>query len=138
MSGSSPSVPSGPRLSAVALLPAALMTAVTLGLAWRLHTSRLENKGLRGEMSAMVQASRAAASRENMAADALRRAAQLEQMLALMRRESPAAPVPDAAKAVDLERVIAFLREEITAAHETIERLKQDGALSKPDKKQEP
>ena len=36
------------------------------------------------------------------------------------------------ASALELERVISFLREEINAAHETIERLKQEDAENKP------
>ena len=124
--------PSLPLLPKAALLSAAVPTVLALGLAWRLHLSHSENTALRGEIASMVLARRAAGSRESFAADALRRTARLEQTLALMRRESgtagPPSSQPEAGRAAELERVIVFLREEITAAQETIGRLKQGEA----------
>lgn len=124
-----PPSPSLPLLPKAALLGIAGLAVVALGLAWQLYLSHLENTALRGEIASMVLARRAAASRESFAADALRRTARLEESLALMRRNSatpataPATSQPDAARAAELERVIVFLREEITAAQETIGRL---------------
>lgn len=130
MAHSDHSVSAMPRLTAMAVLPAALLALLVLGLAWLLSASRAENAALRGEVATLLLAQRAASSRESLAADALRRAFRLEEALAsaIRGRESdptPATP-PDAARAAELERVIVFLRGEITAAHETIERLKQD------------
>ena len=127
-----------PRLSTAPVLPAALLTVVVLWLAWLLRAGRAENAALRGEVATMLLAQRAAASRESLAADALRRAARLEEALTLMRREPPpATPAtsPDAGRAAELERVIVFLREEISAAHETIERLKHDEVPRQPEKR---
>ena len=42
------------------------------------------------------------------------------------------APVPAPEGTAELESVIRFLREEIKAAHETIDRLKQEDPLPKP------
>jgi hypothetical protein len=118
------------RLSAAVVLPVALMTVLLLGVLWLLRSSRLENATLRAELAELRLAHRAAASRESLAADATLRASRLEETLALMSRPAPA-PAPatvltDSTRAEELERVITFLRSEITAAHETIERLKQD------------
>lgn len=115
-----------PRLSAGQIMAMVLLAGTGLGLTWLLRTARAENAALRGELATLMLAQRAAASRESLAADAIRRAARLEEALNLMRRESAPAVLPDAGRAVELERVIAFLREEVNAAHETIDRLKQD------------
>lgn len=116
------------RLSAAVVLPAALMAVVLLGVAWLWRASRMENAALRAELAELRLAHRAAASRESLAADATLRASRLEETLAMMSRPvSATANVPaDTTRADELERVIAFLRSEITAAHETIERLKND------------
>jgi hypothetical protein len=125
MSSAAPSAPPLPRLSAGRIFAVVLLAGTGLGLTWLLRAERAENAALRGELATLMLAQRAAASRESLAADAIRRAARLDEALHLMRREATPAP-PDAGRAVELERVIAFLREEVNAAHETIERLKHD------------
>jgi hypothetical protein len=121
-----------PRFSAAMLLPAALMTVLLLGQAWWLRDSRKEVAALRSELAELRLAHRVAVSHESLAAEAASRAARLEETLALMRQATASAPPPvsdpDRNRAAELERVISFLREEIRAAHETIERLKEPGA----------
>ena len=126
MSSAAPSAPPLPRLSAGRVFFVVVLAGTGLGLTWLLREERAENAALRGELATLMLAQRAAASRESLAADAIRRAARLDEALNLMRREATPAAPPDAGRAVELERVIAFLREEVNAAHETIERLKQD------------
>ena len=114
-------------------MTAAVLAVAGLGLARHCYLTRMENAMLRGEIASMVLARRAAAAQESQAEDALRRTARLEETLGLMRREAASATLPpDAGRAAELERVIAFLREEITAAQETIVRLKQGEAPWKP------
>lgn len=121
-----------PRISAAMLLPAALMAVLIFGLALLLRDSRKENAALRTELAELRLAHRVAATHESLAAEADRRAARLEETLALMHRSEVNPPPqdtgPDNHRAAELERVIAFLRGEITAAHDTIERLKESGA----------
>ncbi len=114
------------RLSAGTVLPLFLALASLIVLGWTVHAGRMERQALQEELTALRLAHRAAASRESQAADAVRRARRLEEALAVMRRDPVVAESPDAARAVELERVVAFLREEIKAAHETIDRLKQE------------
>jgi hypothetical protein len=125
MASAFPSAPPLPRLSAGRIFAVVLITGAGLGLVWELRAERAENAALRRELATLVLAHRAAASRDSLAADAIRRAARLDEALSLMRRDT--AEPPEAGRAAELERVIAFLREEVDAAHETIERLKQDG-----------
>ena len=120
------------RLSPASTLSLALLTVVALGLAWVLQATRAENSALRIELGNVWLAQRAAASHQSLASDALRRAAKLEDALNLMRKELVPATEPDSNRAAELERVVIFLREEIKAAHETIERLKQDEAPKEP------
>ena len=129
-----PTITSVPRLPVIVMLPAALLLMTSLGLAWVVHMARQENAALRGELTTIMLAQRTTAARGSLAADAMRRVARLEQTLALVRRDSPVVPAPDQSQTVEFERLIGFLRQEITAAHQTIERLKQDGASEKPDK----
>lgn len=103
-----------------------LICLLLMGFIARGH--REERRALSAELTELRLAHRAAASRETLTAGALERAARLEEALAVMRREpAPTEPAAEATRAAELERVIVFLRQEITAAHETIERLKQDG-----------
>ncbi len=106
------------------MLPLVILTGITLAAAWRLRASLEENRTLKTELATLRLAHRAANSRESLAADSLRRVTRLEEALALMR--GGAAEAGDRERAAELERVIVFLRGEITAAQETIERLKQD------------
>lgn len=126
MSDSAPALRSVPRLSPTVVLPWTLLAGWLLGMTWLLRSARLENTVLRAELTALRVVQRATDSREQAARDALRRVARLEESLRLM--QHPPAPVeaPDAARTAELERVILFLRGEIKAAHETIERLKQE------------
>ncbi len=126
MSDSAPASRSMPRLSARVVLPWTLLAGGLLGMTWLLRSARQENTALRAELTALRVVQRAADSREQAARDALRRVARLEETLRLM--QHPPAPVeaPDVARTAELERVILFLRGEIKAAHETIERLKQE------------
>lgn len=110
--------------SATAVVPAALMGVVLFGLAWGLRDSRQENAALRAELSQLRLAHREAAAHESLAAGAALRVARLEETLALM----PPPHDPEQHRAEELERVITFLRGEITAAHEIIDRLKQSGS----------
>lgn len=126
-----------PRLSAGRIFAVVLITGAGLGPALVLRAERAENTALRREMATLVLAHRAAAPHESLAADAIRRAARLEEALSLYRREAAPAELPDAGRTAELERVIAFLREEVDAAHETIERLKQDDPPRKPGRNQE-
>lgn len=121
-----------PLLPNAVLVPAAVLAVAALGLAWQWRRVHVENAALRGEIASMVLARREAASQEGLAADALRRSARLGEALALMRQEPAPAEPAEAGRAAELERVIAFLREEITAAQETITRLKQDEPPPRP------
>ena len=123
------------RWSVVLLLPAIAGLGLLWGLGRLWRSERDQNTALRNEVTELRLALRAAASQESLIADARQRAARLEETLEVMRRTPapPAAPDPaQAASALELERVISFLREEINAAHETIERLKQEDAENKP------
>ncbi len=115
-----------PRLSASVVLPWTLLAGGLLGMTWLLRSARQENTVLRAELTALRVVQRATDSRAQEARDALRRVARLEETLRLM--QHPPAPVeaPDVVRTTELERVIQFLRGEIKAAHETIERLKQE------------
>jgi hypothetical protein len=116
------------RLSAAMMAPTVVLGGLLWWLGWLLHASRAENASLRAELTDLRLVHRATASRESLSAEALRRAARLEEALAVMDRPPlPAAEASDTARAAELERVISFLRGEITAAHEIIERLKQNG-----------
>ena len=116
-----------PRVPLKVLLPMVLLTGAAVTLAWLLSAGRAGNEALKAELTTLRVAGREAASRGGLAADALRRAARLEEALVVMRRGPPApAQATDVERTVELERVIVFLREEIRAAHETIERLKQE------------
>ena len=126
MSDSAPALRSVPRLSLTVVLPWTLLVGGLLGLAWLLRCARQETTALRAELTALRVVQRAADSREQAALDALRRVARLEETLRLMQHPSAPVEAPDAARTVELERVILFLRGEIKAAHETIERLKQE------------
>jgi len=137
------SVPPPRRWSATLVLPTVLCCTLGWWLGWLLRAGQRDNAALRGEITGLRVALRAAESREGLIADAQQRAQRLEETLELMRRapvpaapESapalPAPPAPPTADALELERVITFLREEINAAHETIERLKQSEPESKP------
>ncbi len=132
MTSPDPSDRTLPRFSAVMLMPAALMTVLLLGQAWWLRHSRQENAALRSELAELRLAHRVAVSHESLAAEAASRAARLEESLALMRKAPASAPPPlsepDRNRTAELENVITFLREEIKAAHETIERLKEPAA----------
>ena len=129
MSQSDPPVRS--HLSAVMVLPCALLGGGLLWMVWLLQTERAQSAVLHAELANLRLAGRVAASRESLITDALHRAARLEhtleQTLEQTRRAAPAPDAPEVARAAELERVIAFLRGEISAAHETIERLKQEG-----------
>lgn len=122
-------------LSARFLLPAFALLILLLGVTWLWHSERRENAELRDELTTLRLAHRAATSRSSLAAGALQRAARLEEALELLRQNTPAAaaaPVaapaaaPDNSRAEELERVITFLRGEINAAHETIQRLERE------------
>lgn len=126
MSDSAPALRSVPRLSPTVVLRWTLLAGGLLGMVWLLRSARQENTALRAELTALRVVQRAADSREQAARDALRRVARLEETLRLMQHPSAPVEAPDAARTAELERVILFLRGEIKAAHETIERLKQE------------
>ena len=123
---------------AVVLLPVIAGVGLLWWLGWLWRSERDRNTTLRSEITELRLALRASASQESLIADALQRAARLEETLEVMRRTPAPPPAPvaqdpaQAASALELERVISFLREDINAAHETIGRLKQEEAENKP------
>ena len=132
MSDSAPAIRSVPRLSAAVVLPVALLAAGLLWILWLLRTERAAHSALRVELTALRIAQRTAASKEHETEAALRRVARLEEALRMMPHAPAPAPVPAPEGTAELESVIRFLREEIKAAHETIDRLKQEDPLPKP------
>ncbi len=121
-----------PRLSASVVLPWTLLAGGLLGMTWLLRSARQENTALRAELTALRVVQRATDSRAQEARDALRRVARLEETLRLMQHPNAPVEAPDVARTAELERVIVFLRGEIKAAHETIERLKQEDLSPSP------
>ncbi len=129
-------LPTGPRFSALTLLPAAVLGGVVLWQSWQLRRWHAETAQLKQELSAARVEQRAAASRESRNAEALQRVAHLDESLARLQRERaretvsvPPVPPPRSPQVQELERVILFLREEIKAAHETIDRLRQESGV---------
>ncbi|MES2708600.1 MAG: hypothetical protein V4726_18545 [Verrucomicrobiota bacterium] len=120
-----PPAPS-PRLS---LSPVAVLLIVTgavilAAAAWTTFRQRREISILRAEVSSLTQAQRATASRESAAAAAVSRLGETEAALAKERAELNAVTAQSATRIAELDHLVTFLRSEVTAAQQTIERLK--------------
>lgn len=124
-----PPVPS-PRLSplAVGLILAAAVVLSAAG--WAVLRQRQETAGLRAEIASLTQAQRASASRESAAGAAISRLAETEAALAKARAELSAASTQASARIAELDHLVTFLRGEVAAAQQTIERMKADLAAA--------
>lgn len=116
------------RTSRHPLLVVASVAGVLLTLAWaaiQVRESQLEAQRLREDLVAVRNAWRAAgaAARAVPVEDHGARAADLRRRLAEAEAQQKQAAEKSAAREKELDKVIEFLREENTAAQQTIERL---------------
>ena len=103
-------------------------------LGWQLQVERGRSEARQEALVGLRVAHRAALAGESLAAGAEVRAARMEGEVARVRGEAAAqvvaaqeAGAAAAGRVAELERVMGFLREELKAAQQTIERLQQGG-----------
>lgn len=124
-----------PRLSPVTAGVLLVILTVLAAGAWNLHRQRQEIAALRAEAATALQAQRAAASRESAAGAALSKLRETEAALARTKTDLETSNTQSAARTEELDHLVAFLRSELTAALQTIERMKTDTPASPPAKK---
>lgn len=109
-----------------------IVAAVVAGAAfsWVILRQRQEIAALKSEKASLTQAQRAATSRESAAALELGNLAQVKAGLAKAETDFAAASTQSAARITELEHLVTFLRGEVTAGQQTIERLKAEAAAA--------
>lgn len=116
-----------PPIAVVLILCGVLLLAAA---AWTIFRQRQEISALRVEAASLTQAQRATASRESAAAASLTRLAETEAALAKARGDLNSTTTKSTARIEELDHLVTFLRGEVTAAQQTIERMKAEAAAA--------